>query len=250
MHRVRRQRAFTLIELLVVVAIIALLAALLLPALRGARARARTVGCTNNLRQLGLAYQMYFGDYSEVFPTYTIATLPNAHYEGYRMLGPYVGKSKKVLLCPADPYTRSPYSNPVSYMVSERCVENDDNNTDPPQDRPALKLSAVRSPSKLVVLREFHAPPNHVGTYSSAEDNITIPQLDVWMHVYFFRYDLTATYNGVAFYSAYWTAHQGGSNMLFADGGVRWYRGTNLIGIYAGALTIGVYDISGDPGYF
>ena len=61
-------RGFTLIELLVVVAIIAILAAMLLPALARAREMGRRTACLNNLKELGLGMMLYIDDYDGVYP--------------------------------------------------------------------------------------------------------------------------------------------------------------------------------------
>jgi len=102
------KKGFTLIELLVVIAIIAILAAILFPVFAQAREKARQSTCLSNMKQIGLALNMYIDDYDETYPTYDGAGgwLPY-------ILSPYIkngynsgaGTSPKgsVWVCPSSP---------------------------------------------------------------------------------------------------------------------------------------------------
>jgi prepilin-type N-terminal cleavage/methylation domain-containing protein len=76
-----RQRAFTLIELLVTITVIAILAALLLPALSRAKESGRRAVCINNLQQIGLGLGLYVGDYT-AYPYFQKIPRPSSRDTG------------------------------------------------------------------------------------------------------------------------------------------------------------------------
>ncbi|MCM8806909.1 MAG: type II secretion system GspH family protein [Candidatus Omnitrophica bacterium] len=174
-----RRKGFTLIELLVVVAVIAILAAMLFPALSIARERARQAVCMSNLKQLGLAILQYAEDYNGYLPScyyYKSGQYSVFHFKAlgriyFTGIDPYVGKKypNDVWLCPS--WRKSPYLAGLgksyayyySYMGTCQYV-----NARLTQDWQQVPIQRLKFPSKTIILYEygqFHEPGKPYSDY-------------------------------------------------------------------------------------
>jgi len=162
-----RRKAFTLVELLVVIGIIAMLIAILLPALNRAKEAANRVVCGSNLRQLGLVFRNYQSDNKGFLPCagHDPGCLsPNRawifwwekdQYTG-ALITPYLTKNaaKKLLICPSDPQGVRPY--PYSYIVNSQVFLRWSQQATPFKvarmivDRPADKIMIVEHNPKYI----------------------------------------------------------------------------------------------------
>jgi prepilin-type N-terminal cleavage/methylation domain-containing protein/prepilin-type processing-associated H-X9-DG protein len=188
-----RWTGFTLIELLVVIALVAILAALLLPALSHARMRAQAAQCLNNTRQLGIAWQLYATDHEDQLP-YNLGYVATAGPAAARTrenwvdglldwnlspdntntatlseasLGTYIGRNTAVYRCPSDralselqrnaQWKQRVRSYSMNAMVGNAGALSDTGqNRNNPEYVQFFKLSTIKEPSEIFVFLDEH----------------------------------------------------------------------------------------------
>ena len=192
--RRRIRRAFTLIELLVVITIIAILAAMLLPALAKAKQKALSIRCVSNLKQWALAFRMYTDDNGDKVPQEGNTILPinnaanaDAWYNAvsvtvsqpslktlYMDGNPPLPSSATIYSCPSCPEPNnptSPYNTPLPNMNKAFFMYGENGRLCVNAGNPQTKLTGIPKPSDTIFMAEVD--PNSPNNTSPAQSNVT-----------------------------------------------------------------------------
>jgi prepilin-type processing-associated H-X9-DG protein len=202
--------------LLVVIAIIAILAAMLLPALSAAKQRAWATSCNSNLHQIALGMRMFADDNNEFYPEsgstiYWGQTDPaTAKPSWLEQIFPYVGNTN-AYCCPGNVQLPLPLRGPFNYFNGCDAAYVAMGGFAP------VKATAIVYPSAFVLSGD-------TAGIKSSDAGLQFDPLDAD------KDDYTQNCVGGAAdpdNTEYWQIHSKGQNIMFADGHTKWYKGYN-----------------------